>query len=126
MLPGIDELRRECEGAAVVTTVDPFHHGLGYGDSPENARYPEQGGLELARQKIGEGIELLEKGDYWGYNQHCVEAKSDGRDAGQVFCYLRGPLAGEILDISVTDATELYGAEPPTWVAGALIEWKPS
>jgi len=124
LLPGIDELMRECEGAAVVTTVDPFHHGIGYGDSSENALYPEQGGIELAQQTIGEGIELLERGDYWGYNQHCVEAKSDGRDAGQVFRYLRGPLTGEILDIAVTDATELYGADPPTWVAGALIEWK--
>lgn len=126
LLPGIDELQKECEGAAVVTTVDPFHHGIGYGDSPEDALYPEQGGVDLAHQKIGEGIELLERSDYWGYNQHCVEVKSDGRDAGQVFRYVRGPLTGAILDIVVTDATDLYGAEPPTWVAGALIEWKPS
>ena len=116
---------RECEGAAVVTTVDPFHHGLGYGDSAEDALYPDQGGIELARLKIGEGIELIERSDYWGYNQHCVEAKSDGRDAGQVFCFVRGPLTGEILDIAISDATGLYNAEPPTWVAGALIEWKP-
>ncbi len=124
VLPGIEQLRTECEGAAVVTTVDPFHHGIGYGDPPDKALFPEQGGLELARTKINEGIELLERGDYWGYNQHCVDAKSDGRDAGQVFRFIRGPLNGEILDIAVTDATELYAAEPPTWVAGALIEWK--
>ncbi len=67
---------------------------------------------------------LLERGVYWGYNQHCVEAKSDGRDAGQVFRFVRGPLTGEILDIAISDATGLYNAEPPTWVAGALIEWK--
>jgi hypothetical protein len=125
-LPGIEKLQQKCKGAAIVTTVDIFHHGIGYGDSPEDALYPEQGGIELARQKIGEGIKLLERGDYWGYNQHCVEAKSDGRDAGPVFRHLRGPLTGEILDVAVTDATALYGAEPPTWVAGALIEWKPS
>lgn len=125
-LPGIEDLREECDGAAVVTTVDPFHHGLGYGDAVEDALYPEQGGIELARQKITEGIKLLERGDYWGFNQHCVEAKSDGRDAGQVFRYIRGPLRGEILDIAVTDAADLYGADPPTWVAGALIEWKPA
>ena len=123
-LPGIDELKQECKGAAVVTTVDPVHHGIGYGDSAEDALYPKQGGIELARQKIGEGIELLEQGDYWGYNQHCVEAKSDGRDAGQVFRFVRGPLTGKILDIAVTDATGLYNAEPPTWVAGALVEWQ--
>ena len=125
LLPGIDELGKECEESAVVTTVDPFHHGLGYGDSPDDSLYPDQGGIELAHQKISEGIKLLERGDYWGYNRHCVEAKSDGRDAGQVFRNLRGSLEGKILDIAVTDATELYNAQPPTWVAGALIEWRP-
>ncbi len=67
---------------------------------------------------------LLERGVYWGYNQHYVEAKSDGRDAGQVIRFVRGPLTGEILGIAISDATGLYNAEPPTWVAGALIEWK--
>jgi len=44
----------------------------------------------------------------------------------QVFRYLRGPLRGRILDLTYTDATELYKAPPPTWVAGALIEWAPA
>ena len=61
-------------------------------------------------------IKLLEAGDYWGYNQHCVSAKSDARDAGQVFRYLCGPMKGRILDLTYSDATELYEAEPPTWV----------
>lgn len=123
-LPGMEELRELAADAALVSTADPFHHGIGYGDSPEQSLAPEAGGLELARQKINEGIQLLASGDYWGYNQHCVEAKSDARDAGQVFRYLRGPMQGEILDIAVTDATELYDAPPPTWVAGALIDWR--
>ena len=63
-------------------------------------------------------------GDYWAYNHHCIEAKSDARDTGQVYRYLRGPMTGEVLDISYTDASELYGQPPPTWVAGALIEWR--
>jgi hypothetical protein len=125
-LPGMEALQKLSEDAVVVSTADPFHHGIGYGDAPEHSFAPEGGGLELARQKIGEGIELLASGDYWDYNQHCVEAKSDARDAGQVFRYLRGALQGEILDIAVTDATELYDAPPPTWVAGALIDWKPA
>lgn len=124
-LPGIEELRQLSEGAALVSTADPYHHGIGYGDDPEEALAPEAGGLELARQRISEGISLLEQGDYWGYNQHCVEAKSDARDAGQVFRYLRGPLRGRILDLAVTDASELYDSAPPTWVAGALIDWQP-
>jgi hypothetical protein len=73
-----------------------------------------------------EGIAILEQGDYWGYNQHCVAAKSDARDAGQVFRFLRGPIKGAILDMVYTDAGELYNSPPPTWVAGALFEWSVS
>jgi len=123
-LPGIDELARLCENAVIVSTADAFHHGLGYGWPPEESLAPEAGGLDLARKTLEEGIAILSKGDYWGYNQHCVRAKSDARDAGQVFRYLRGPMQGEILDLTYTDATGLYNAPPPTWVAAALFHWQ--
>lgn len=122
-LPGIDELAKIAEDAVIVSTADPFHHGIGYDTPPEEALYPEEGGLDLARKTIQEGIEILSRGDYWGYNQHCVDAKSDARDAGQVFRYLRGPMTGKIIDLTYSVAEELYKAPPPTWVAGALIEW---
>lgn len=124
LLPGIDELARLAEDAVIVSTADPFHHGIGYNTPPEEALYPLEGGLEAARATIEEGIELLAAGDYWGYNQHCVKAKSDARDAGQVFRYLRGPMTGEILDLAYTDSTASYNSPPPTWVAGALIDWQ--
>jgi hypothetical protein len=123
-LPGIEEIARIAKDAVIVSTADPFHHGIGYGDTPENSFEPEEGGLALAQKTIQEGIDILGRGDYWGYNQHCVDAKSDARDAGQVFRYLRGPMKGEILNLSVSKADELYKSPPPTWVAGALIEWK--
>jgi len=123
-LTGIEDLVEIAMDAVIVSTADPFHHGIGYGDTPENSFFPEEGGLDLARKTIQEGIEILGNGDYWGYNQHCVDAKSDARDAGQVFRYLRGPMEGKILNLSVSVADELYKAPPPTWVAGALIEWK--
>jgi hypothetical protein len=125
-LPGIEDLERIARDAVVISTADAFHHGIGYGDAPEDSLHPEEGGLDLARARIQEGIELLERGDYWGYNQHCVSAKSDARDAGQVFRYLCGPLQGRILDLAYSDASDLYGAPPPTWVAAALIEWEPA
>jgi hypothetical protein len=124
-LPGIEELEALARDAVIVSTADPFHHGIGYGDPAAESLSPELGGLALARRRIGEGIDLLERADYWGYNQHCVEAKSDARDAGQVFRYLCGPMDGQILDLTYTDATDLYNAPPPTWVAAALIEWQP-
>ena len=65
----------------------------------------------------------LEGGDYAGYNRHCVEARSDARDAGQVFRYLLGPLRGRVLDLTYSDASELYGAPDPTWVAAALFAY---
>ena len=123
-MPGIDELARLCEGAAVVATEDAFHHGLGYGDPDYVARAPHDGGLDLARRSIEKGIGVLAAGDYWGWNQHCVVAKSDARDVGAVFRYLRGPMTGRIVDLTFTDTAELYKTPPPTWVAAVLVEWK--
>ncbi len=123
-LPGIDELARLMENAAVVSTADPFHHGIGYGDAPEDTYNHDEAGLAHAKTVIESGMRLLEAGDYWTYNQHCVDAKSDARDTGPVYRYLRGPMTGEVLDLSYTDSSELYGQPKPTWVAGALIEWK--
>lgn len=126
ILPGIEELQEIARDAVVVTTADPFHHGIGYGDPPEKALAPQAGGLDLARQRIEEGLSLLAAGDYWGYNQHCVDAKSDARDAGQVTRYLLGLLEGQILDLTYEDTTKMYGQPAPTWVATALIELRPA
>ncbi len=123
-LPGIDALAELAQGAAIVSTADAFHHGLGYGNTPEESFYPDAEGLRRAQAVIEDGIRILERGDYWGYNQHCVAAKSDARDAGQVFRYLRGPMTGRVVDMSYTDSAELYHQPPPTWVAGALVEWR--
>jgi hypothetical protein len=122
-LPGIEELVEIAKNAVIVSTADSFHHGIGYGDVPENSYPPNEEGLSLAHRTIEEGIRILGEGDYWGYNQHCVEVKSDARDAGQVFRYLRGPMTGEIIDLTYSEADDLYKAPKPTWVAGALVEW---
>jgi len=120
-LPGIEELQDIVRDAVVVATMDPFHHGIGYGEPPETALFPQAGGLDLARRRIEEGLALLKLGDYWGYNQHCVRAKSDGRDVGQVLRYLLGPLDGRILDLVWEDMAPLYDKPSPSWVAGALV-----
>jgi hypothetical protein len=124
-LPGIEETVDLARDAAIVSTADPFHHGIGYGDPPGEALVPQEGGLERARASIEAGIALLEQQDFWGYNQHCVEAKSDARDAGQLFTYLRGPMKGRIVDLTFSEADELYKTPKPTWVATALIDWQP-
>ena len=122
ILPGIGALQDIAQDAVVVATADPFHHGIGYGEPPGTALAPQEGGLDLARRRIQDGLTMLRAGDYWGYNQHCVDAKSDARDAGQVLRYLLGPLDGRILDLVADDMAPAYGKPDPTWVAGALIE----
>jgi hypothetical protein len=69
--------------------------------------------LDLARRTIEEGLVILGRGDYWGYNQHCARAKSDARDAGQVFHYLRGPLRGRLLDLTYSDASDTWPYQGP-------------
>jgi hypothetical protein len=126
LLPGMAELKEIAPDAAIVATADPFHHGIGYGDSVDTALAPEEGGLDLARRRIEEGLAVLDRGDHWGYNRHCVDGRSDARDVGQVLRYLIGPCEGRILDLVWEDMAEAYGKPAPTWVAGALLEFVPA
>jgi len=48
ILPGIEELQKIVRDGVVVTTADPFHHGIGYGEPPETALFPDKAGLGLA------------------------------------------------------------------------------
>jgi hypothetical protein len=121
-LPGIKDLEASVKDAVVVATMDPFHHGIGYGDRAENSYYPEKGGLDLARKRIRDGLDIFETGDYAAYNRHCVEAKSDGRDVGQILRHIIGPCKTKILGLIADDMHEMYGGIAPTWVAGALIK----
>ncbi len=123
-LPGFAELAREAEGAAIVSTADSFHHGIGYGDAPAETHDMDAAGLTHARSVLEEGIDLLGTGDYVGYERHCLRAKSDARDAGPVFHALRPHLRGRILELVGSDACALYDAPPPTWVAAALVAWE--
>ena len=123
IMPGFHDVEALARNAVVISTADMFHHGIGYGDSVEQALYPDQGGLERARAVISEGAAMLSAGKYAAYNQHCVDARSDHRDAGQVMRALLGPITPEIIDLIASDAAALYKAADPTWVAGTLVAW---
>ncbi len=122
-LPNIDEVVRIAKNAVILTTGDQFHHGIGYGTASADALQAEPHGLHAARSSMENGMRLVEAGDYWGYNQHCVTSKSDDRDVAQLFRYLRGPLQGTLLDIGYSDSTELYGPPSPTWAAGGFMKF---
>ena len=128
LLPGVEELEEITErpGTVVVATIDPFHHGIGYGESSEEALFPENGGLSLARLRTEENMQLLCSGDYAEYNSQCIEIRSDGRDVGQLLAYLRSPGSAEILDLITDDMSGPYDSPAPTWVAGALIALHPA
>ena len=125
-LPNLEETAALAENAVILATGDQFHHGIGYGMSAEESLPPEEGGLEQARKSMETGIGLIEDGDYWGYNQHCVSARSDDRDVAQLFRFLRGPMSGRLIDVGWSDSTELYEQPPPTWAAGGFMVFETS
>jgi hypothetical protein len=122
-LPNIDDVATTAESAVILATGDQVHHGIAYGTPKEDALDMEPEGLIAARRNMEAGIALIDVGDYWGYDQHCVAAKSDDRDAAQLYRFLRGPLEGTLLDIGASDATELYDQPAPSWAAGGFIEF---
>ena len=124
-MPHYDEVAKWAEDAIVVSTADPFHHGIGYGDDNTTARAPESGGLALARTSILESNRLLSLADYPAYLKQCVRARNDSRDAGPLFRELRGPMQPEILDLCASNMEIIYVAPPPTWVACCLTAWRP-
>ena len=125
-LPNIDETAAIAESAVIVATGDQFHHGIAYGTPQEEALELEPEGLIAARHSMEAGIKLVEAGDHWGYDQHCVTAKSDDRDAAQLYRLLRGELDGRLIEIGASDATDLYDAPAPSWAAGGFIAFETS
>jgi hypothetical protein len=127
-LPGFAELAAAARepGTVILATGDLCHHGRGYGDGPAEALAPEAGGLALARRAIGEGLDLLSRGEQAAYQEHCVATKSDARDTGQVLRALIGPCRWRLLDLVADDMTGPYQAPAPTWVAGALVTLTPA
>ena len=124
-LPNLEETSRIAENAVVLATGDQVHHGIAYGTPSEEALEMDPLGRAMARNSMEVGIGFLESGDYRGYDRHCVDVKSDDRDAAQLYRFLRGPMRGTLIDIGASDATELYGAPAPSWAAGGFIVFDP-
>jgi len=120
-LPGIDELEVLARDAALVVTMDAFHHGIGYGTPAREAMAADAAGLDAAARSIRDGLALLRDGKPDDYTRHCAEHRSDGRDVGQVLHHLRGGLDASLRDLVADDTAAAYGEPPPTWVACALV-----
>ena len=122
-LPNIDETAGLAENAVIIATGDQFHHGIAYGTPVDEAMEHDDTGRDAARESMEAGVRLIESGDYWGYNGHCVTAKSDDRDVAQLFRFLRGPLVGSVTDIASSDFTLLYDQPAPSWAAGGFTQF---
>jgi hypothetical protein len=120
-LPGFETAQRLLqEGCALAMTMDPMHHGIGYGDSPLTAMPLNPASAEKAALEIQNGLNILCSGDMLGYIQHCTTGRSDGRDTGQLAAALIHPCLATVHDVVLDDMTEPYESPAPTWVAGAL------
>ena len=128
-LPGMDELAAlVADGAALVATTDPIHHGVGYGLSPEECWPLEAASTTtLARAAVEEGFHRLAARDYAAFLEHAAALRSDFRDVGPVLAHLlpAGPLHATIHDLRLVDYAEALASAPPTWVAAALASIGP-
>jgi hypothetical protein len=125
-VPGVAEIARLAERMPVVATTDPLHHGAGYG-TPEGQRRSEcdEATQAWARSCIEKQLDLLGRGDWSAFADLAADVRSDFRDTGPVLAHvLRATAAphGEIHELRLVDYAEVLAAEPPTWVAGPLMQ----
>ena len=127
-LPGVDELVAfVANGAALVATTDPIHHGVGYGMPPEET-WPLAAAATatLARAAVEEGFQRLAARDYPAFLDHAAALRSDFRDVGPVLAHLLPAATHFALhDLRLVDYAEALAASPPTWVAAALAAFSP-
>lgn len=123
-LPGIDELERlVADGAFVLATTDPVHHGHAYGTAPADC-------LDAADPATAPVVEAMVAAQLAALSSHrfadvavlCDRHRSDFRDSGPVLAHLLGAGFGwHVHDLALVDYSAALGAPPPSWVAGALI-----
>lgn len=122
-LPGLDELPSMVDdGAMLVVTTDPIHHGHAYGTAPGaclTADDPDT--TATARSMIDEQFRALSEHRFADFVDLAARHRSDFRDTGPVMAMLvDAGFEHEIHDLSLVDYADALTAEAPSWVAGAL------
>lgn len=123
-LPGLDELAAvRSDGALLVATTDPLHHGRAYGTPPDDCLDRDlPATVQLARAAIGAQLDALADHRYDEFAVLCEHHRSDFRDTGPVVAELLGDAFDPIVhDLALVDYAEALAAPDPTWVAGALM-----
>ncbi len=124
-LPGIDELQAlVADGAVLVATADPMHHGVGYGTPTEDCLPRESPHTQrIAEETIRANLALLATRDFDRFLLHTAEIRSDFRDTGPVATHLlpdESTLQPTLHNLALVDYADILDAPAPTWVAGAL------
>ena len=123
-LPGIEELQWLFdEGALLVATTDPIHHGHAYGTPPNDCLDASAAAtLAAARSAIDDQLIALSEHRFADFAQLAEQHRSDFRDTGPVTARLIGEgFTPQVHDLALVDYSDALAAPVPSWVAGALI-----
>ncbi len=129
-LPGIDELETLiANGAVLVATADPMHHGVGYGTLVENCLSPQDPQTpHIIEATLRANLGTLAARDFDSFLRHSAEIRSDFRDGGPVATHLlpaSSPLQSTLHTLALVDYADILQTPAPTWVAGALASVRP-
>ena len=123
-LAGVDELERiVADGAFLVATTDPIHHGYAYGTPPAGCHDADDPATtKTARSAIEDQLAALSDHRFGDFAHLTEQHHSDFRDTGPVLAHLVGRgFQSEIHDLSLVDYAGVLDAASPSWVAGALV-----
>ena len=128
-LPGVDELERlMADGALLVATTDPIHHGHAYGTPTDRCLDPDDPStMAAARSAIDDQLDALSDHRFVDFAQLVERDRSDFRDTGPVLAHLVGTgFTSDLHDIALVDYSDPLDAPTPSWVAAALVSIRPA
>ena len=128
-LPGLDELQRLVEeGAMLVVTTDPIHHGHAYGTpAPDCLPADDPTTIATAQAMIDEQFAALSSHRFAEFTDLTERHRSDFRDTGPVMAALLGVgFDTAVHDLALVDYSAALDTPSPSWVAGALATTSPS
>ncbi len=123
-LPAIGQLQELVDdGALLVATTDPMHHGRAYGTPAPDCLDPLLASTrEVAGDAIGEQLDALSGHRFTEFARLVERDRSDFRDTGPVMAHLLGSgFKWQICDLALVDYSVVLDSSGPSWVAGALI-----
>jgi hypothetical protein len=123
-LAGIDEVERiVADGALLVATTDPIHHGHAYGTPSAHCLDADDPATRsTALSAIDDQLAALSDHRFDDFAQLTEQHRSDFRDTGPVLAHLVGRgFQSEIHEMSLVDYAGVLDAASPSWVAGALV-----